>query len=557
MPGGPTLDRLLSDPTSRRRFLAGTATATAALVVASLGRSGRRPVLLRKDPFTLGVASGDPTPGGVVLWTRLAPDPMDGGLRDAGPIAVDWVVARDENLRHVVHRGTSLALAQNAHSVHVELRDLEPGRPYWFAFTADGFRSATARTKTGPSHSRQLQELRLGFCSCANWQNGAFAAYARLAEEDLDVVLHLGDYIYEYGPSQSTFPGRLHSTPEAGPKATQLTTLADYRNRHAQYKTDPALQAAHAAAPWVVVSDDHDVESNYAGAIDEEPGTDPAEFLRQRAAAYKAYYEHLPLRRSSVPVGPDMRLHRTLQFGDLVDLHMLDTRQFRTDQPVDTSTPTGRLLAASDRRPGLPPGGNPAGTLLGDAQEQWLLRGMHGSRARWTALGNQVRMARFDFGPFEPPASGGPIIYNVDSWDGYGAERGRLLDAIAADPGLNVVVLTGDAHAAFVNDLERDFDTPGTAVATEFVGTSITSDFPAALWAPVEAAAKLTSPWMRFLDARHRGYATCTVTRQEWRTDFRAVASSADRGQVVSPSAAVHTAGSFVVEQGHAGAHPA
>ena len=556
MPPNPTLAELLSSPTSRRRFLAGTATAAIALGLERSERvtfAGRR-VRVADDPFALGVASGDPTSSGVVLWTRLAPDPLHGGgLAHAGPIGVDWIVARDESLRHVVRRGSDVARPGLAHSVHVEVEGLEPGRDYWYRFAARGFASPVGRTRTAPPYDRQLDRLRMAFCSCANFQGGWFAAYRRLAEEDLDVVLHLGDYIYETGPTHSSVAGRVHTTPAAGPGANQLTTLADYRNRHAQYKTDPALQAAHAAAPWVVVTDDHDVENNYAGAIDVDAVTDPAVFLLQRAAAYRAFYEHMPLRRQALPVGPDMRLYRRLRFGDVLDLHLLDTRQYRTDQPADTSTPAGRKQAPRDFRPGLPPAGNAGGTLLGAEQERWLLDGLRESPTSWNALGNPVMMAEFNFGHFEPPANGGPLSFNVDSWDGYGAERSRIL-ASAADRDMNLVVLTGDAHSAWVHDLEADFDRPGHPVATEFVGTSITSAFPPDLWPATEKAARLSSPWTRYLEGRRRGYAVCTVTRDEWRTDFRMVESSPDQGRVMTPDAAVETAASFVVERGEAGA---
>ena len=556
MPTTPNLADLVTSPTSRRRFLTGTAMAAIAVGLqhSQVVTFAERRARVSADPFTLGVASGDPTPSGVVLWTRLAPDPLHGGgLAHAGPIEVDWIVAHDPALRRIVRRGSAVARRQLAHSVHVEVEGLEPGREYWYRFTAAGAASPVGRTRTAPADDRRLERLRLGVCSCANFQGGWFAAYGRMAEEELDLVLHLGDYIYESGPAYSTIDGRRHTTPAAGANARQLTTLADYRDRHAQYKTDPALQAAHAAAPWVVLTDDHDVENDYAGAIDEEAGTAPAAFLLQRAAAYRAFYEHMPLRRSALPTGPDMRLYRRLRFGDLLDLHLLDSRQYRTDQPDDLSTAAGRKQAPRDFRPGLPPGGNPGGTMLGAEQERWLLGGLRRSHARWNALGNQVMMAEFDFGRFAAPADGGPHSFNVDSWDGYGAERDRILATAAADPDLNLVVLTGDAHSAWVHDLEADFDRPGHPVATEFVGTSITSAFPPSLW-PATVKAAERCPWTRYLDGQRRGYAICDVTRDAWRTAFRMVDSSPDQGQVLAPDAAVQTTAAFVVERGQAGA---
>lgn len=555
MSRAPSLTEMLSSPTSRRRFLAGTATAAIALgLQQSQLTFAERRIRVNDDPFTLGVASGDPTPDGVVLWTRLAPDPLHGGGLDrVGPVDVDWAIARDERMLEIVGRGAAVADPAWAHSVHVEVAGLEPGRDYFYRFAARGYRSPIGRTRTAPPGDRELERLRLAFCSCANFQTGWFAGYRHMAEEDLDLVLHLGDYFYESGPAYSSIPGRVHTMPAAGAKALQLTTLSDYRDRHALYKTDPALQAAHAAAPWVVVTDDHDVENNYAGGIDEEADTDPAAFLRQRAAAYRAYYEHMPVRRRSMPVGPDMRLYRTLRFGDLLDLHMLDGRQYRTDQPDDRSTPAGREQAKRDFRPGMPPGGNPGGTMLGAQQERWLLDGLRSSPARWNALGNQVMMAEFNFGRYETPANGGPVSFNVDNWDGYGAQRQRILQT-AATSKVDLVVLTGDAHSAWVHDLEGDFDQPGHPVATEFVGTSITSAFPPNLWPQTERAAREGCPWTHYLDGRQRGYAICDVNRDEWRTDFRMVDSSPDDGRVLRRNAGVGTAASFVVERGQAGA---
>jgi alkaline phosphatase D len=555
--GGDDLRMIMANPTTRGRFLAGTATAVAMLAfeqreLARAAMRGRRP-RLASNPFTLGVASGDPAPHGALIWTRLAPDPLTAAPASPWAIPVDWEVYSSDALSKVVRKGTTRALPENAHAVHVELQGLKPARPYWYRFRADGFVSPPGRTVTAPERSALPSELRMAFCSCSDWQNGYFAAYRQMAEEQYDLILHLGDYIYEYGPAQSTFAGRVHTTPEAGVAATQLTTLADYRARHAQYKTDPATQAVHASAPWAPIWDDHEIENNYADDIDEESATSPAAFLLQRAAGYKAYFEHTPLRRSAAPSGPDMQLYRRLRYGRLLDLHLLDSRQYRTDQPDDLSTPIGQALAASDFRPSLPPDGNPAGTLLGAAQEKWLLEGFAKSRARWTGLGNQVMMARFNFGKFIPPAGGGPVIYNVDQWDGYGAQRQRILDAVA-DRDLSLVVLTGDIHSAWVHDLKASFDDPSSAtVGTELITSSVTADFPTSLWAPVEGAAA-TTPWTHYFDARRRGYVACTITPDTWTADIRAVASSPATGQVTAVDAPVTTAATFVVEHGQAGA---
>ena len=528
----PTLTELLSSPTSRRRFLAGTATVAIALGLqqSQAATIAQRRVRLTDDPFTLGVASGDPTPSGVVLWTRLAPDPLHGGgLAHAGPIAVDWVVARDEHLRQVVSRGSGFARPELAHSVHLEVDGLEPARDYWYRFTAGGFASPVGRTRTAPPYDRQLEQLRMAVCSCANYQGGWFAAYGRMAEEDLDLVLHLGDYIYETDRRTPVSPGGCIPRPRPAPREP-----AD----HARGLPEPprAVQdrpgAAGRARRGAVGGRDRRSRrgEQLRGRHDVDAATDPAVFLQQRAAAYRAFYEHMPLRRRALPVGADMRLFRRLRFGDLLDLHMLDSRQYRTDQPDDLSTPEGRKQAPRDFRPGLPPGGNAGGTMLGAEQERWLLDGLRESPTRWNALGNQVMMAEFNFGRYETPANGGPLSFNVDSWDGYSAERSRILAAAAERRDLNLVVLTGDAHSAWVHDLEADFLSPGDPVATEFVGTSVTSAFPPSLWPQTEKAAR-HSPWTHYLDGRQRGYALCTVTRDAWRADFRMVDCRPIRGR--------------------------
>jgi alkaline phosphatase D len=331
----PNLARLASIRVGRRRFLAG-AGAVAGLVLA-----GRTTVVATRptfsaDPFSLGVASGDPLPDGVVLWTRLAPDPLNGGGMPPAAVPVGWQVASDDQMRTVVRSGTALATPDLAHSVHVDVRGLEPGRRYWYGFTAGDAESPIGRTRTAPAPDAPLNRLRFAYASCQNWEQGYYTAYRHLAAEDLDLVVHLGDYIYE-----STAPDRPRS--HNGPRPT---TLEEYRARHALYKTDPDLRAAHAAFPWVVTWDDHEVVNDYAGEIDPR-NSPPERFRARRAAAYQAYWEHLPLRPSSMPNGPGMQLYRRLTFGNLAEFSVLDTRQYRTDQPCGVG-PQPRCAGALD-----------------------------------------------------------------------------------------------------------------------------------------------------------------------------------------------------------------
>ena len=483
-------------------------------------------VRFASNPFTLGVASGDPLPDGVVLWTRLAPSPLGRsgeGIPD-GMISVEWIVASDERLSQIVQRGTSPAVPELAHSVHVEVSGLEPNRVYYYQFRVGSEVSPIGRTKTAAAAGTRVNQLKLAVASCSDWQNGYFGAYRAISQDDLDVVLHLGDYIYEYGPDPKGV--RQHN-------GTEILTLEDYRRRYALYKTDADLQAAHAVAPWIVTWDDHETENNYAGDIPED--NQPLEpFKSRKAAAYQAYYEHMPLRRSSLPRGSALQLYRRLTFGDLASLSMLDTRQYRTDQPNDDGLkPRSPAVTAA------------AATMTGPDQERWLLEGLGASQARWNLIGQQVMMAQFDW------QSGAGQVFNMDQWDGYLAARQRLLGFVESRKPSNPVVLTGDIHSAWVHDLKVDFDNPASpTVATELITTSISADFPAQFIAPVTAA--LTdNPHTKYFDGQNRGYMRVQITPERLTSEFRAVSS------IKEAASTARTVASFVVESGRAGAQKA
>lgn len=506
---------------SRRRFLIGAGSLSGLLVAGSLAPacavSQTKKLSPGSDPFTLGVASGDPAPDGVVLWTRLAPDPLNGGgMPAAQDIPVQWRVAKDAAMREVVQSGTALATPALGHSVHVELTGLEPGRWYWYRFSAGGVESQIGRTRTAPAAGAPLKKFTFAFVSCQNWQDGYFTPYQHLAKEDLDLVVHLGDYIYEGGVSSNPNKPRKHNGDE-------IVSLSDYRNRYALYKTDPHLQAAHAAFPWVVTWDDHEVENNYAGLIRDNQ-TPPGDLKLRRAAAYQAYYEHMPLRRAAMPVGPDMRLYRRLAFGDLAEFHVLDTRQYRTKQPA----PERRLDANN--------------ALLGQKQEEWLTGGLDRSRARWNILAQQVFLAQRDFeaGPQER--------FSMDAWDGYTAARDRLLRFVGQRQPSNPVVLTGDVHNNWVADLKADFRDPRSrTLGTEFIGTSISSTGNGADTSANGTKALAENPHIKFFNGQ-RGYVRCLVTPESWRTDYRVVPF------VVTPGAPIATRASFLVENNRPGA---
>lgn len=525
--------RLLATPLTRRRFLASAGALAGLATLSSLpievvGATASLP----EYPFKLGVASGDPDPTSVVIWTRLAPDPVSGGGMPHTPVRVRWIVAEDEGMRHIVRRGNAVASPELAHAVHVTVRGLEPGRWYWYQFSTGGHVSAIGRTRTAPRHEDTVDLLRFAFVSCQDWQNGFYPAHREIANDGLDLVVHLGDYIYEYGPREGA--PRQHEGPET-------TDLAGYRNRLALYKTDANLQASHAACPWLVTWDDHEVENNYADDISEE-NVDPAVFLARRAAAYQAYYEHMPLRRSSLPVGPDMRIYRRSRFGCLAEFNVLDTRQYRTDQPCgDGLKPRCDAAFAEEA------------TMTGPEQERWLLRGLERSEARWNVIAQQTIFAQVDFAAGNGVPSQGipPQLFNMDQWDGYVAARARILNFLQHSHVENPVIITGDIHSSWVNDIKADFDNPASAtLATEFVGTSVSSDFPAEFIAPVTAALP-DNPHIKFFDGRYRGYVRCTITPDYWVSDYRAVE------RITDEQSPVFTQASFVVENGVPGAQRA
>ena len=479
------------------------------------------------DPFTLGVASGDPLPDGVVLWTRLAPGPLAGVDLPQRALAVEWEVATDEGMRQIARRGSASALPDLAHSVHVEVSGLDPDRWYWYRFRSGGAESQIARTRTAPAAGATPERLRFAFASCQNYAQGYYTAYQHMAREDVDLVLFLGDYIYE---------GTARGGVREYRSRTWSFSLRDYRDRYAQYKSDADLRAAHALFPWILTWDDHEVENNYAGGVDAQDQRNKA-FLAERAAAYQAYYEHQPLRAASLPKGPELRLFRAPPFGDLATFHVLDTRQYR-------SAPAVRACAQNERAPDghCATALDPGRTMLGAEQRAWLTGGLGRSRARWDVLAQSVRFAQHDFAS-EPDRHD---FGDGDDWDGYVADRRALLAAFARGP-RNPVVVSGDSHRNYVYDLKADFGDPRSpTVATEFLGTSISSDGdPASPVTQHDPSPK--NPHWRFYDD-HRGYVLCALDRRQWRTDFRIVST------VRAPSATVSTVASFGIEDRRPGA---
>ncbi len=463
----------------RRTFLRGAAVLAAMRFVAAgaQARVDERPSTKGRDPFALGVASGEPTQDGVVLWTRLAGMSSDR--------LVVWEVAEDERFGRIARRGRALSPIARGGAVHAEVTGLRPGRPFFYRFLIDGIASPVGRTRTAPDIA---DRLKLALVSCQHWEQGWFSTYRDIVAQDVDLVAHVGDYIYEKsfgsGPDVRAF-----GTPEP-------RTLADYRARYALYRSDPDLAAAHAAAPFVVTWDDHEVENDYAGP-NGVATADPAAFLQRRAAAYQAYFEHMPLRPSALRAGGEVRLYRRLDWGRLASIHVLDSRQYRTPHPCDAPGKSGgQIVRACDLAT------DPAATMLGAAQERWLAQSLAVRPARWSLIAQQTLFSRLHL-------PDGPDARYSDIWDGYAATRDRTLDALTTPAVRNPVLLGGDVHSFWLNDVRRDFDRPDTAViASEVVTSCLASrNGPAALFDP----APRLNPHVRFLDNAHAGYVLLDV----------------------------------------------
>ena len=487
-----------------------------------IGQVVERPTFAA-DPFSLGVASGDPAPHGTVLWTRLAPRPLEpGGGMPPEPVLVHWEVADDEAFATVARRGTATAVPQLGHSVHVEVDGLEPHRWYFFRFRAGDATSPTGRTRTAPARDALPDALRFAFTSCQHYEVGWFNGYPHMQREDLDLVVHLGDYIYEYAGADKK--PRKHLGGE-------LESLDDYRIRYAQYRLDDDLRETHRLFPWLVTWDDHEFDNNYADLVSEEEGVSPEAFLARRMNAYQAYYEFMPLRRRSFPQGPNMTLYRSCRFGRLAAFSLLDTRQYRTDQPN-----------GDHQKPRTDKVFDPRATMLGARQERWLMGTLLESEAIWNVLAQQVMVAPLNRGTV---AEG---LYSMDQWPGYDVSRRRLLRFLHERRVPNPVVLTGDIHLNWVNDLQLDFADPRSPlVGTELVGTSMNNGGNGGNVIEEYERAARQNAFVKWYNS-NRGYVSCEVTPRAWTSHFRTTPFIDRQG---SP---IETKATFVIEKGIAGA---
>lgn len=470
--------------------------------------------------FSLGVASGSPRPDQVILWTRLAPDPLNGGGMAPEPAKVRVRLARDPGLKDIVIDETVTATASEAHSVHFAARGLEPGREYWYQFSYGSDESPIGRTRTSDPKG---EKTKIALAYCQHYEAGYYAAYRDMAEWQPDCVLHTGDYIYEGGigtlGAQMREVGggerrlfetvRQHNGPE-------IITLWDYRNRHALYRSDPDLQSAHAAAPWIVAFDDHEIDNNWAGNTPQDPEKQTqTEFLVRKLAALQAYYEHMPIEKPPVISGlnASLQLYGAYRMGP-AQIHMLDTRQFRSDQPCGD----GRKAYCEDAL-------SPDRTMLGKEQEKWLKRTLKQSEAAFNVLATQVW-----FTPYRYTEAPEEAVMNLDSWDGYPVARQTFSDLLA-DGVSNPVFLTGDWHTAMASTVyQRPFDPASKRIGHELVGGPISSACP---WARDMEQVRAANPHVAHLNGRQRGYLRTTYTSDTCSAEFRVVEDVGRRDSAV------------------------
>ncbi|EWC61356.1 secreted alkaline phosphatase [Actinokineospora spheciospongiae] len=510
---------MTTTPFDRRAFLKSSAVAGGALLVPAALAGAATAAAAAPPQFAHGVASGDPLPDDVLIWTRVTPTPEAAPGSGAGPeVDVRWEVATDAAFASVVRSGSARTGPAADHTVKVAVGGLSPATAYFYRFSLDGTTSEVGRTRTAPATDAAVSKLRLGLVSCSNWQAGYFSAYRHLAARtDLDGVLHAGDYLYEYRAGSYTARGvtiRPHSP------ANEITTLADYRQRHAQYKTDPDLRALHLAQPWFITWDDHEYANDTwsGGAENHQP--EEGDWNARKAAARQAYFEWMPVRQ-----GPGGEIYRRFRWGRLAELSMLDLRSYRSQQ----TTPSSGDPGAPDR------------TITGDAQMAWLKSGLSGTDAQWKLVGNSVMITPISVGNLEArflEAVGeliglpvGGVAANSDAWDGYTADRQELLGHLKDNRVKNTVFLTGDIHSSWGADVPLDRSSywwNGNSAAVEFVTTSVTSDNiddilkvdPRTVSVLAESALRVGNPHLKYVELDSHGYSVVDVDPQRVQVDW-------------------------------------
>ena len=513
----------------RRQWLKWAAIGSSGLVLPRKAWMQARP---GSTPFSLGLASGSPTHDGVVLWTRLM-SPVAHSPASPG-VAVRWEVAHDDKFTRLAQSGQSLATPNLAYSVHAEVQGLESDRWYFYRFRVGDAISPVGRTRTFPAPDAAVASLRLAYASCQRWEHGYFSAYRHMAQENLDLVMFLGDYIYEYPRASNAV-----RTPPGG----WVLTLDDYRQRYATHKQDADLQAMHAACPWLVTWDDHEVQNDYAGLTVGENGPEVADFAARRSAAYQAFYEHMPVRAAvltravaGMASGAEMRIYNRTPYGQLASLTMLDARQYKSPQ---VCTRDGKRGSSSVNPATCAAWNDPARTMLGAEQERWLdasWGSTQGKSVTWNIVGQQSLLGQRDWkaGPEQS-------LWN-DGWDGYSAARTRMTDSARKHSLANLVVLGGDVHENWVGPIKADYSQPSSAaVGVEFCGTSITSRS----GGNSKLAETLAeNPHFVFADAERKGYGVVEISPSRIKTTLRVVSD------VTRQDASIDTLAEFSVASG-------
>jgi len=519
-----------STPTRRQLLRAAMFTAAGASMPVWVRAAAieRNPNFLN-DAFSLGVASGDPTPDGAVIWTRLAPLPLaPGGGVDPVPMEVRWEVAEDYKFRKILASGKTLARPESAHAVHIELRGLAPNRPVFYRFHSGAATSPTGRFTTAPAFGSQLDRMRIAWAGCQHYEQGYFTAYQDMVEQQPDLIIHTGDYIYEssWGPQI-----RRHAVPEA-------LTLEDYRATHALYKLDPDLQAAHAAAPWLYIWDDHEVDNDYAGDISEKPDVDPKDFYQRRVAAYQAYFENQPLRRRSrLTSTGEMRIWGLNSYGNIANIFLTDGRQYRTPAACPTEHDRGGNLVPENCTDLT----DKNRTYLGKTQERWLGGVFGRGPARWNLLVQPTLFSPFNGAKVDDE----PAVW-TDGWSGYPESRQRLTNLFAQRKNANPIVLGGDTHCYWVGDVKQDYGNENQKpVGAEFVTTSTTS-----LRGGYDAISSLLpqNPHIKHFDNREHGYGLLDLYHDRAEVDLRVIDTPLNRA-----GSKAHSQAKFIVEAGKPG----
>lgn len=514
----------------QRRQLLQLAASSAALL--ALPKTGWTRQNWKINPFSMGIASGSPASDSIVLWTRLDPDAVEaaGLIRQASPVI--WQIAHDDKFTKIVAKGTVQAEPLLAHSVHAEVSGLAPDRQYFYRFIAGDAISPIGRTRTFPVADAKPARLRLAYASCQQWGSGYYSAYRQMCNEDLDVVMFLGDYMYEYPNSRP-----VDVRPTTG---GWITTLDGYRSRYALHKSDSNLQAIHAACPWLMTWDDHEVQNDYAGTQQGENGPPVTDFMARRSAAYQAFYEHMPVKRTDFAqiiskTGENARVFGSTQYGNLATLYLLDDRQFRDPQVCNPNNRPGSSRVNPANCPEL---NLPHRTLLGQEQEGWLKRKFESSKAQWNVLGQQTIFGSRNFD------TNGKVLFNNDGWDGYPVARQRLIDAMQSTRLSNPVVLGGDIHENWVGHILANYDQPDSPkVGVEFCGTSISS--PTKTSQTRVEQIRSVNPHFVFANSEYRGYGVVEFTNTSLTTTLKAVKD------VTQPDSEVFPLAKFEVESGN------